>query len=1113
MIKIKNLFLLVLFSTLCTTVFAQKSARISGTVSSDAEGPLIMVTITERDKSNRIIEYTTTDFEGNFSMVVKNTSNYLEVAYIGYKTQKIEIGDRTVFDIKMVEDNVLDAVEIVAKQVTRSGGLDILEREMTHATQKVSMDDMEGLSFTSVDQALQGQVAGLDIVFASGDVGEGTQMRLRGNSTFEGSATPLIVVDDNIFNVDTGNFNFDTSNTESFADLLMINPEDIAEIEVLKDAASCAVWGSQGANGVIKIKTRRGKRGPTRVNFSYKFKDKWTPSGFNLLNGDDYTMLIKQMLYNQNQVEPDIAELNYNQGFSEYENYNNNTDWVDAVSTHGYTNDFSLNLSGGGEKATFRIGGGYTHETGQVIGQSLNRLTTRLALDYYVSERIKVMADFSFTYNKNRYNTSGILYNAMVMMPNMSVYRQDKAGNNTDEYYAMLNYAQKNTLESSLNGTKNPLAEAVLGQSYKQAYDIRPQITLEYNLLGLEDDQTQLKYRGVVNLNASTDSQTKFFPSSLSTADWDEKEKNQTFSGDSKYFGFTTRHELVLTPYLGNTDHYLTASARFELSTGVGSSQEAKTIGLPTGNITSSTVGSKLEPGSTVTSKWESRGMNFVVDAHYSYKSKYMLRMNARVEASTSMGDDRKWAIFPSVSARWNISDEPWMEWSKPALSMFSLRPGFGIDGHAPGSNLTFNSYSGYGSSYLGMSGFKMDGIRLTDLRRSRKSEWNIGTDFGFFKDLVTGAFNYYDGTTRDQIIANYKIPSSTGYSSLGYKNSGSMRNYGWELNMNLNNLKLAKDFTMSFYFNIGNNYNEIVELEEEYLENKNGQYNDPQNGKYMPLFQIANPSGSIYGFRYKGVYRYSYKNWEKALETERREKELNGSKADESLWSCPIVRDADGNVVFNADGTPKQLNLFFDTETQTSRYEFRGGDAIYEDVNHDGTINQLDIVYLGNSNPAAQGGFGFTFRYKRWSLKTDFTYRLKVDVVNKARMDFESMSNFNNQSYAVNWRWRKEGDITEIPRAVYGGAYNTLGSDRYVEDASYFRLSYVQLSYSFDPAMLKKIGIKQLNLYASIDNAYFWTKYTGLDPEVPWGGDGYAVDNTKTPRSRSYTLSLSLGF
>ena len=1118
MIKIKQIFLLVLFGTLCTTAYAQKGARISGTVSSDAEGPLVMVTITERDKSDRIIEYTTTDFEGNFSMVVKNTNNYLEIAYIGYKTQKLEIGDRTVFDIKMIEDNVLDAVEITAKQIQRSGGLDILEREMTHATQKVSMDDMEGLSFTSVDQALQGQIAGLDIVFASGDVGSGTQMRLRGNSTLDGNATPLIVVDENIFNVDTGNFNFDASNTESFADLLMINPEDIAEIEVLKDAASCAVWGSQGANGVIKIKTRRGKRGPTRVNFSYKFKDKWTPSGFNFLNGDDYTMLIKQMMYNDNRTEV-LDELNYDQTYSEYQNFNNLTDWVDAVSKHGYTNDYSLNLSGGGEKATFRIGGGYTHETGQVVGQYLHRLTARLALDYYVSERIKVMADFSFTYNKNRYNTSDILHNAQIMMPNMSVYAQDKYGNDTDQFYTPLYYNDNDSklteFRKTLRNKTNPLAEATLAQDYKQSYDIRPQITLEYNLLGLEDNQTQLKYRGMVSLNASTDSRNMFYPSSLSSIDWENETKNQSKIGDSKYFGFTTRHELVFTPYLGNSDHYLTMNAKFELSTGVSTSQQAVTIGLPTGNITSSTVGSSLQYKDTGTGKSESRGLNYVFDAHYSYKSKYMLRVNARVEGNTTMGDDRKWGLFPSVSARWNISDEEWMKWAKPVVSMLSFRPGFGIDGHAPGADKTFNEYYAYNHSYIGMAGFVMGGIRLTDLRRSKKSEWNIGTDFGFFNDMLTGAFNYYDGTTRDQIITNYRIPSSTGYSSLAYKNSGAVRNYGWELNMNLNNLKLAKDFTMSFYFNIGNNYNEIVELEDAYLEDKNGTYEKPELGKYLGLFQLKNPSGSIYGFRYKGVYRYSYKNWEKAIAIEKQQKELYGADADESLWSCPIVRDADGNVVFNADGTPKQLNLFYDSETQKAYldYKFRGGDAIYEDVNHDGTINQYDIVYLGNSNPAAQGGFGFTFRYKRWSLKTDFTYRFDVDVVNYARMSFESMSNFNNQSYAVNWRWRKEGDITEIPRAVYNGAWNTLGSDRFVEDASYLRLSYVQISYSFDPAMLKKIGIKQLNLYASIDNAYFWTKYTGLDPEVGWGSKGFAEDNSKTPRSRSYTLSLSLGF
>jgi hypothetical protein len=221
--------------------------------------------------------------------------------------------------------------------------------------------------------------------------------------------------------------------------------------------------------------------------------------------------------------------------------------------------------------------------------------------------------------------------------------------------------------------------------------------------------------------------------------------------------------------------------------------------------------------------------------------------------------------------------------------------------------------------------------------------------------------------------------------------------------------------------------------------------------------------------------------------------------------------------VVYEADGTPKKMALFFDNETLApyNNYEFRGGDAIYEDVNHDGTINQLDIVYLGNSNPAAQGGFGLSFRYKKWNLRADFTYRLDVDVVNSARMSFENMSTFDNQSIAVNWRWRKEGDITEIPRAVNGSsnAYNYLGSDRYVEDASYVRLSYIQLSYSFNPELLKKVGIKSLNMYASVDNVFFWTRYTGLDPEIAVGGGGIAYDGSKTPRSRSYTLSLSLGF
>ena len=1107
MIKIKHLFLLVLFSLIGGSVYAQKGARISGTITSDAEGPLIMVNVTERDPSNRIIEACVTDFEGNFSMVVKNTSNVLEISYVGYKTQRIEIGSRTVFNIKMVEDNMLETIDVVAEQRSRSGGLDILEREMTHATQKISMEEMDGLSFASVDEALQGQIAGLDVVFNSGDVGSGTQMRLRGNSMLEGDATPLIVVDDNIFEVDEGKVEDAIQNVtnESFAELLMINTEDIAEIEVLKDAASCAVWGSRGANGVIKIKTKRGKRGPTRVNFTYKFKDKWTTDGYNLLNGDDYTMLIKQALFNVDQVGKDIPELNYDQTFPEFQNFNNNTDWVDAVSKHGYRNEYNLNISGGGEKATFRISGGYSNENGQVIGQNLNSFSSRLALDYYVSARIKVIADFAFSYTKQRRNTMDLLYQSLLMMPNMSIYNQDSLGNNTDQYYAMLKYANANQLQSAMQGRKNPLAVGDLAQYNTENYSINPQITFEYNLLGLEDDETQLKYRGMVNLNASTYSASVFTPAALSTEDWTNSEKNNSQSDDSKSLGFTTRHQFILTPYLGNSDHYMTMNAQFELSTGMGNSQNSAAVGLPTGNISSSTIGAKLDRAGT--SKWESRNVSFVFDAHYSYKSKYSLRLAVRGEGNTAMGDDRKWAAYPSISARWNIIDESWMEWAKPYLSMLSLRPGFGMDGHAPGSNATFNSYSDYGYSYLGMAGFQMDGIRLTDLRRSDKREWNIGTDFGFFDGLLTGAFNYYDGTTYDNIIHGYRLPSTTGYPSLAYKNSGTVRNYGWELNMNLNNIKLAKDFSMSMFFNIGNNFNEIIELEEAYLEERNGKYETPSNTAYLTRIQIGNPSGAIYGFRYKGVYRYSYKNWEKALAEE--EAGRNGT--------CPIVRDAEGNVVYEANGKPKELVLFYDTETGKpyNDYHFKGGDAIYEDVNKDGTINQLDIVYLGNSNPAAQGGFGLTFRYKKWSLRTSFTYRWNVDVVNSSRMAFENMSSFDNQSVAVNWRWRKEGDITEIPRAVNGSstAFNYLGSDRYVEDASYVRFSYLQLSYSLDAALLKKIGLKSLNIYASADNLWCWTKYTGLNPEVANNGEGIAYDGSKTPRPRSYTLSLSLGF
>ena len=203
-----------------------------------------------------------------------------------------------------------------------------------------------------------------------------------------------------------------------------------------------------------------------------------------------------------------------------------------------------------------------------------------------------------------------------------------------------------------------------------------------------------------------------------------------------------------------------------------------------------------------------------------------------------------------------------------------------------------------------------------------------------------------------------------------------------------------------------------------------------------------------------------------------------------------------------------------YTNDTSGKNYKFAGGDAIYEDVNHDGNINALDIVYLGNSLPTLTGGFGFNFNYARWRLTTQFVYRVGYDILNMARLDAEAMTGNNNQSQAVNYRWRKEGDVTSIPRAMHGNTnYNTLVSDRFVEDGSYLRMSYVQLNYQFPKEYLKNLGLERVSFYVSANNPFVLTKYSGVDPDVASGGYGPAIDNAQTPRSRSYTFGLSVDF
>ena len=1098
--------MLSLFSFIALGTSAQITA-VHGTVS-DEFGELTGASVCEIDGAGRIIEATITDINGNFSMPIRNTKDKIRFSYVGCKTQTLPI-DREEYEVKMTSETNLKEVTVVAKRRLNSGGLAIPEREVSFATQTISAKEFEGLGMNTIDEALQGRIAGLDIVSISGNLGAGTTMRLRGASSISSltNANPLIVVNGNTWNVDMSNFDLTNANDEQFAQLLNVNPEDIASITVLKDAAATAIYGSQGANGVIEITTKRGSRGAPKLTYSLRLTGTYQPKGYKMLNGDDYTMLLKEAYFNpeQNDAASDIRELNYDPTFSEYEQYNNNTDWMDAVTQWGLRQNHYLSVTGGGEKATFRISGGFDNETGSVIKQKLQRYSTRVALDYYVSERIKIATNFSLTYTNNKKNYDNLLSLAYRKMPNMSIYEQDPlTGENTSKYYTMLQSAP-DVFKDDQRSYVNPVASAHLAKFDDRTYDITPEFELNYRLLGLDEEHHQLNWQGRVYMNIFNEYVDKFYPNELVTYSWNNG-VNSAYTGSTKSVAFNTKQTLTFIPHFRNKDHQLMAMGRFELTSGSSNGQGTDATKLPAGGIESPVAGGKVTGMSSSFSQW--RSMYYTFSAHYAFKGRYVADFSLRADGTTKFGPDKRWGYFPAVSLKWIIVDEPFMKNTRDWLSMFAIRPSWGKVGNQPGQDYLYESIYSMGTRYLDMGSMVPNNIRLTNLRWETTSTYDVGLDLGFFNDKLTLQAEWYSATRRDMLMPSVRIPSNSGYYNLAYRNVGSMRNIGWELNLNTNRIiekgKFYADFNMTF----GNNSNEILTMDETVLSSLNSEF-FYGNREVLQRVQLHNPFGAIYGFRYKGVYEYQYDTFKNMTNAERQDFLAAGHTA-------PIALSEAGEIVLDDEGDPVRMMYNYTNDGTGKNYKFKGGDAIYEDINHDGNINALDIVYLGSSLPKLTGGFGFTLNYNRWKLNTQFNYRVGNKILNLARLDAEAMINNNNQSQAVNYRWRKEGDVTSIPRAMYGANsnYNTLVSDRFVENGSFLRLNYIQLSYSFDPKVIKKaLGINRLSFYASANNLFILTKYKGVDPEVSYGGYGAAVDGGQTPRAKSYTLGITVDF
>ena len=771
-----------------------------------------------------------------------------------------------------------------------------------------------------------------------------------------------------------------------------------------------------------------------------------------------------------------IAEIMYLTSHpSYYGNYNKNTDWIKEVTQFGQTHQYGVSVSGGGEKAVFRVSGTYDHETGTIIKQSLNRLTTLMNLDYWVSDRIKFSSTFSLTYTKNNKNyDSGILGRAYKAMPNMSInryeYREtaDGVGEyfDTGEYFIMPPRASSSGLVGANSGRTsyylndmitngNPVAIANLAWQHESTYTIKPQFNIEYKLLGKSDDETELNYRGDVYMNAYTYSSQSYYPGSLTSDTWSDG-IYKTSNGENKNLEFTTRHQLTFHPHFANTDHQLQVLGRFEITSTNSTSQSHSTTGV-TGGITDPTVNGYLTGSSSGTGK--SHRAAGTGSIHYAFGSKYIFDFTLRADGSTRFGSGNKWGFFPGVSGRWNISDEKFFKPLRGVISMLAFSPGWGMTGLAPGSEgLMYNKYNRSGVSYNGTQVMYPENLKLTEIRWEKTKSWNIGVNLNLFEDLIRFDLNVYNKKTSDLLNSNVRIPSTTGFARLAWANVGDMENKGVEMEIGYKwyvgkakfHVKGNASYLKNTLTNLGNTSG-YLELDN--MQNT-GTITRATNGEPFPYF---------YGYKTNGIFQ-----------------------------------------------TMDEVRAYVNDKGEMLQPNAKPGDVRFVDVDKNGTIDAADRTKIGKGMPDWTYGFTFGAEYKGFDFMFMIQGTIGNDIYDATRRTDVRPANL--PSYMLN-RWTGPGTSNKYPRFVVGDGTNWQSSDLYITDGSYMRLKNIQLGYTLPKNITQRFYVNNLRVYVAAENLLTFTKYAGYDPEISSGGTSLGVDYGVYPQSRTFTVGVNVGF
>ena len=1046
---------------------------------------IVGASVSEVDADGRIIKGASTDIEGNYVLRPNSMRSKISISYIGYKTITENINNRTTINFQLEEGESSDLGEavVLASRRTDNGMVPIADRNLTTAVSKINAKDLEEMQAASIDQALQGRLAGVDITASSGDPGAAMNIRIRGTSTINSTGNPLIIVDGMPYETEIpGDFNFGTADEQGYAQLLNISPADIKEITVLKDAAATAIWGSRAANGVLVISTKRGTRGKPSITYNFKGSTSVLPRPIPMLNGGQYSTLIPEAFMNRNGSTLNtqaVREFNYDPNDPYwYNNYSNNTNWIDEISRLGWLHDHTVSMNGGGEKARYFASVGYFGQTGTTIGTDLKRINTRINLDYNVSEKIKFFTSIAYTHtdqNRNYMsNNEGAIRNvAYLKMPNMSVFEYDELGNLTPNYFS-----PAQNIQGQYSRIYNPVAMAQEAKFAVLGERIVPRFQVDYDIV-----KRVLKATFDVQFDINNTKNKSFLPQIATGRPGTETVVNRAYDGDIDLFSVNTKTSLVYTPRLKNDKHNIIA-----FFTALTNDFKAVNQEIMISNTASSLLVDASVPGRTqnqelraVSAITQTRNIAGVLSSQYGFDDKYLINVSLRGEGHSRFGPDYRYGLFPSVSVRWRISQENFLKKVK-SIDDLSFRASYGQSGNAPRRDYSFyNTYNTYSWNYQGQSGVAPTNMELRNLKWETVHGTNIGANISLFKGRLRSDVEVYRNRTKNLFFDGLQVASFNGFNTVNM-NVGTLDNQGWEVAVWTVPYK-SKNITIGFDFNLSHNVNIIREISEFYPSQAG---NVAQNGEYLRLLQINNPFGSFYGYRFKGVY---------------------------PDLASTVARGPDGKPIVGPNGQTIYMRFNY----PSIDYIFKPGDAMYEDINNDGNINYMDVVYLGNSNPKLNGGFGPSVQIKDFlKISAFFNFRWGYDVVNGTKMTTTNMYRFDNQSTAVLRRWRKEGDITDIPRAVINDGFNWLGSDRYVEDASYLRFRTITARYTFQKKVLSKLKMKSLSAFITGENLFTITNYTGQDPEVaPRGADPFrvAIDYTMTPPSRIFTLGLVAGF